>query len=256
MSDPIFQDRHGNPKRLRGMAVLSNSPWVAELAPKVGFDLVWFDMEHGSLGFAELGQLCQAAENGGAITLARAADAQRTSILRALEVGAQFVLVPMIETAEQAKQIVAFAKYPPVGSRGFSSRSRGAFYGLSPMNETLAKANARTKVFALIETVRGVENVDEICAVEGLDGIFVGPGDLSFEIGEPGAFASPKLIEIVVRCIKSVHRAGKRAGIFAAPSPVFDAALAEGCDIVVPGADIGYLVSSWQKLLETVPAKP
>lgn len=256
MPDPLFQDQHGNPKRLRGMAILSNSPWVAELAPKVGFDLVWFDMEHGSLGFAELGQLCQAAENGGAITLARAADGQRTSILRALEVGARFVLVPMIETAEQARQIVAFAKYPPVGSRGFSSRSRGAFYGLNPMNETLARANERTKVFALIESVQGLANVDAICAVEGLDGIFVGPGDLSFEIGEPGAFGSARLIEMVVQCIRSAHKAGKRAGLFAAPSPVFTAALAEGCDIVVPGADIGYLVTGWQKLLETIPAKP
>lgn len=254
MHDPLFTDKDGKPKRLRGMAVLSNSPWVAELAPKVGFDLVWFDMEHGSLGFSELGQLCQAVENAGGITLARTADAQRTSILRALEVGARCILVPMIEDAEQARQIVACAKYPPVGSRGFSSRSRGAFYGLQPMAATLKQANERNRVFALIESVRGVENVESICAVPGLDGIFLGPGDLSFELGEPGAFGSPKLIEIVRRCIRAAHAANKRTGMFAAPSPVFSAALEEGCDIVVPGADIGYLVTSWQKLLETIPA--
>lgn len=252
-TDP-FLDASGHSRRLRGMAILSNSPWVAELAPKVGFELVWFDLEHGSLGFSELGQLCQAAENAGGIPLARTADAQRTSILRALEVGARFILVPMIEDEAQARAIVEIAKYPPLGSRGFSSRSRGAGYGLQPMAETLRHANERTKIFALIETKRGVENVDKICAVEGLDGIFLGPGDLSFELGEPGSFSSPRLIAMVVSCIRSAHAAGKKAGMFSAPSPVLTAALDEGCDIVVPGADIGYLAAGWQKLLETLPA--
>ncbi|MBL9207355.1 MAG: hypothetical protein JNN01_19905 [Opitutaceae bacterium] len=252
--DP-FVDASGQPRRLRGMAILSNSPWVAELAPRVGFDLVWFDLEHGSLGFSELGQLCQAAESAGGIPLVRTADAQRTSILRALEVGARFVLVPMIEDAEQAREVVRCAKYPPIGNRGFSSRSRGAGYGLLPMADTLRAANERTKVFALIETQRGVEQVDRICAVDGLDGIFLGPGDLSFELGEPGAFHSPKLIAMIVTCIRSAHAAGKKAGLFSAPNPVLTAALEEGCDIVVPGADIGYLAAGWQKLLESLPAR-
>jgi len=253
MTNDPFIDDSGNPRRLRGMAILSNSPWVAELAPKVGFELVWFDMEHGSLGFAELGQLCQAAELAGGITLARTADAQRTSILRALEVGAQFILVPMIEDAEQAQEIVRIAKYPPLGNRGFSSRSRGAGYGLEPMARTLSKANARTRVFGLVETRKAVENVASICAVEGLDGIFLGPGDLSFELGQPGDFASPVLIEMVVSCVKAAHAAGKKVGMFSAPGPVLSAAIAEGCDIVVPGADIGYLVAGWKTLLESIP---
>ncbi len=253
VTDP-FLDASGKPRRLRGMAILSNSPWVAELAPRVGFDLVWFDLEHGSLGFSELGQLCQAAESAGAITLARTADAQRTSILRALEVGVRFVLVPMIEDAEQAREIVKNAKYPPLGGRGFSSRSRGAGYGLLSMKDTLQQANERTRIFALIETQKGVKNVDEICAVEGLDGIFLGPGDLSFELGIPGAFGSPELVKLMVGCIHSAHAAGKKVGLFSAPSPVLTAALEAGCDIVVPGADIGYLVTGWQKLLETIPA--
>lgn len=250
--DP-FLDSAGQPRRLRGMAILSNSPWVAELAPKVGFELVWFDMEHGSLGFAELGQLCQAAELAGGITLARTADAQRTNILRALEVGARLVLVPMIETAEQARQIVKIAKYPPLGNRGFSSRSRGAGYGLEPMNATLRAANERTGVFALVETEEAVRNVAEICAVEGLDGIFLGPGDLSFEMGIPGEFGSPALIERVVACVHAAHAAGKRVGMFSAPGPVLSAAMTAGCDIIVPGADIGYLATGWKTLLETIP---
>jgi 4-hydroxy-2-oxoheptanedioate aldolase len=255
MTDDPFKDPAGKPRRLRGMAILSNSPWVAELAPKVGFELVWFDMEHGSLGFAELGQLCQAAELAGGITLARTADAQRTSILRALEVGAQFILVPMIEDEEQAKDIVRNAKYPPVGNRGFSSRSRGAGYGLEPIATTLKAANARTQIFALIETQKGVENVAAICAVPGLDGIFLGPGDLSFELGTPGEFASPVLIEMVTRCIETAHTAGKKVGMFSAPGPVLSAALAAGLDVAVPGADIGYLVSGWKALLETIPCR-
>ncbi len=125
---------------------------------------------------------------------------------------------------------------------------------MQPMNATLRQANAQNKIFALIESKRAVANVAAICATEGLDGIFLGPGDLSFEMGIPGEFAAPELAKIVVDCIEIAHAAGKRAGLFAAPSPVFSAALNAGCDIVVPGADIGYLASSWQKLLESVPA--
>jgi 4-hydroxy-2-oxoheptanedioate aldolase len=119
---------------------------------------------------------------------------------------------------------------------------------------TLVDANRRTHVFALIETRQGVDNVAEICAVEGLAGIFLGPGDLSFEMGKPGAFSSPELIQIIVDCITTAHLAGKRVGMFAAPSPVLSAALDAGCDIVVPGADIGYLATAWEKLLTTIPA--
>ena len=253
VTDP-FRDRAGQPRRLRGMAVLSNSPWVAELAPRVGFELVWFDMEHGSLGYAELGQLCQAAESAGGLTLVRTADAERTSILRALEVGARFIVVPMIETVAQARELVRNTKYPPVGSRGFSSRSRGAGYGLKPMAATLHEANQSTHAFALIESIRGVQNVADICAVEGLDGIFLGPGDLSFELGEPGSFSNSRLIDMITTCVRAAHDAGKRAGMFAAPSPVLTAALDEGLDIAVPGADIGYLAGAWGKVLESIPS--
>jgi 4-hydroxy-2-oxoheptanedioate aldolase len=253
--DP-FLDNSGQPRRLRGMAVLSNSPWVAELAPRVGFDLVWFDMEHGSLGFSELGQLCQAVELAGGIPLVRTADAQRTSILRALEVGAQFIVVPMIEDVAQAEEIVQWSKYPPVGRRGFSSRSRGAGYGLQPMPVTLREANLRTHVFALLETQKGVEHVAEICAVEGLDGIFLGPGDLSFELGEPGAVASPRIIDKMVHCVRMAGQAGKHVGMFSAPGPLLTAALEAGLDIAVPGADIGYLATAWSKLLESLPTSP
>jgi hypothetical protein len=155
-----FVDQNGRARRLRGMAALSNSPWIAELISRVGFEVVWFDLEHGSLGFSDLGQLCQAAEAGGGIPLVRTADDQRTNILRALEVGAQFLLVPMIEEAAQAREIVKWSKYPPIECRGFSSRSRGAGYGLRPMEATLREMNARTHTFALIETQRELARND------------------------------------------------------------------------------------------------
>jgi 4-hydroxy-2-oxoheptanedioate aldolase len=184
----------------------------------------------------------------------RTAAADRSSILRVLEVGARFVLVPLIEEAAQAREIVQFGKYPPIGCRGFSSRSRGAGYGLLPMAPTLGAANARTKLFALVETKRGVANVADICAVPGLDGIFLGPGDLSFELGIPGDFSSPVLIEQILTCIRAAHAARKKVGMFAAQSSVLEAALAAGLDIAVPGADIGYLASGWEKLLSALPA--
>jgi len=255
VADP-FVDQEGAPRIVRGVAINSNSAKLAELAGLIGFETVWIDVEHGTVGFDQIESLCMAAEAGGCVPTVRIADRQRHHILRTVEAGARIVAVPMIRNRQEAQQIVAHGKYPPLGQRGFNSRSRGLGYGLEPLTIAFEKANARTHFLAQIESIEAVANVDAICQVEGLAGILVGPGDLSASMQRPGDFADPELVETVRQVIGRARTLGKHAGILAAPGPLLDAALAAGCDLVYGGSDLSNLAQAWQGLLTCVPCHP
>jgi 2-keto-3-deoxy-L-rhamnonate aldolase RhmA len=248
----IFTNPDGTPRTLRGVAVLTASLKVAELAGRVGFDTVWIEAEHGGTTFAEVESLCMAAEAGGAIPTVRLPNHHRENILKALEVGAKIVVVPMVNTPDIAREIVQHGKFPPLGQRGFNTRSRGLNYGLDgvpALPAVFARANAETHLIAQVETMEAVDNVEAICATEGLSGILIGPGDLSVSFGKPAAFTDPELIALVESIIRTARAAGKHAGILVAPGPLLDAARAAGCDLAFIGGDINDLARAWKGLL-------
>jgi len=164
----LFHDSEGRPRILRGVSIYSNATRLAEMAARVGFETVWIEMEHGPADFEQVEALCTAAQAGGAAATVRIPDGQRHHVLRALEVGARIVVVPMVNTADQARRIVEYGKFPPLGQRGFNVRSRGVNYGLSDQKSAFADANARTHLFAQIETLEAASNVEPICEIDGL----------------------------------------------------------------------------------------
>jgi 4-hydroxy-2-oxoheptanedioate aldolase len=255
MNDP-FRDAAGRPRLVRGVTINSNAPRLAELAGKLGFETAWIDVEHGTVGFAEIEALCMAIESGGAVPTVRIPDNGRENVLRSVEAGARIVVVPMVNTAEAAREIVRHGKFPPLGRRGFNMRSRGLGYGLLPPVESFAAANERTHFLAQIETTEAVANLEAICAVEGLAGIFIGPGDLSASMGKPGAFADPELLAVVAGAVRQARSRGRHAGILTAPGPLLDAALAAGCDLVFASSDITDLAKTWRALLASLPPAP
>ena len=252
VGDP-FLDASGQPRRLRGVAVISGAPKIAELAGRLGFDTVWIEVEHGGASYSEIEVLCMAVEAGGALPTVRLPNHHREHVLRALEVGARLVVVPMIQDAAMARELVAHGKFPPLGQRGFNTRSRGLNYGiegLAALSQTFARANADTQLIAQIETLEAAQRVEEICNVEGIAGILIGPGDLSVSLGKPAAFTDPELIALVAETIQRARACGKHAGILVAPGPLLDAALAAGCDLFFCGGDVNDLVRVWKPLLE------
>jgi 2-keto-3-deoxy-L-rhamnonate aldolase RhmA len=250
----IFQSGGGGNRILRGASIYSGSPRLAELAGKVGFDTVWIEMEHGPTDFLLAEHICMAAESAGALPTLRVSDGQRLNVLRALEVGARIVVVPMVQTADQARQIVEYGKFPPIGARGYNMRSRGVNYGLGEKQAIFADANARTHLFAQIETKQAVQNLDAICAVQGLSGIFIGPGDLSVSLGLAGEMEGDRMIETVADCIRRARAARKHAGILVPPGRMLDAAIEAGCDLVFYCGDVSDLSVVWKRLLASVPA--
>ena len=159
----------------------------------------------------------------------------------------------MVDDADYARKVVEYGKYAPVGARGFNTRTPGMGFGLTDPVEAMARANERTHLFTQVETMKSVANIDEILEVDGLSGIFIGPGDLSVNIGKTGQMADPQLRDIVVGCIEKAKAAGKLSGIFTLPNPLLQAAMDAGCDLVVCGGDVMNLGKAWTQLLEDTP---
>ena len=249
LPDDPFLDGQGRPRVVRGVTVISNSPRVAELAGRVGFEAVWIEVEHGTVSFSEVETLCMAAEAGGAYPTVRVPDSSRTHVLRALEAGARIVVVPMVNTPEQAAMVVEYGKFPPLGKRGYNTRSRGMEYGLVPPPEGFAIANRGTHLFVQVETREAVGNLDEICAIQGLSGVFIGPGDLSADFGKPGDFSDLEVISVVTDIVQKARGHGLHAGILVTPGPLFEAAIAAGGDFLFCGGDVADLVTAWKALL-------
>jgi 2-keto-3-deoxy-L-rhamnonate aldolase RhmA len=251
-----FIDVHGNPRVLRGVAIYSGSTRLAELAVRVGFDTIWIEMEHGPADFTQVEQLCMAIEAGGGIPTVRVPDGQRNHVLRALEVGARIVVVPMINTADQARSVIEFGKFPPLGARGYNIRSRGVDYGIGDRQTLFERANARTHLFAQIESIQAVENLQAICQVPGLAGIFIGPGDLSASLGITGKLNCDEMVQTVQRCIAVARAAGKHVGILVPPGNLLDVAFQAGCNLLFFGGDVSELGVAWPALLNRIPAAP
>ena len=162
----------------------------------------------------------------------------------------------MIDDVDQAKQIVQYGKFPPLGRRGFNFRSRGLQYGLSQSGSALAEGDQRTHLFAQIESLAAVTNVEAICQVPGLAGIVVGPGDLSADMGRPGEFDDPELIATVESVVRTARSLGKHAGVVVSPGAMLDAAFAAGCNLTYCSSDLASLTSSWKTILQAVPSQP
>jgi 4-hydroxy-2-oxoheptanedioate aldolase len=252
--DP-FCGADDKPRMVRGVTVYSGSARLAELAARAGFETVWVELEHSPTSWNQAETMCAAIEAAGAAPTIRVPNWERPNVLMALEVGARIIVVPMVNTAEQAREVVRHGKFPPVGERGYNARTRGVRFGLEGMTASLlAEINESIQLFVQIETPEAVANVESICAVPGLAGIFVGPGDLSMNYGWVGQLNRPEMVELVTKVIRTARKAGKLVGIMVAPGALLDAAIDEGAQLVIVGGDIAELSVAWPKLLREVKA--
>jgi 4-hydroxy-2-oxoheptanedioate aldolase len=220
---------------------------MAELAGRVGFDVIWIEMEHTSADLATAEALCVAAKAGGAIPLVRTVGYRREHILHALEVGGRIIVVPLVNDAEAADEVVRHGKFRPLGQRGYNTRSRAADFGIEPL--PMERMNEETSLFPQIETLEAVNKLDDILAVEGIGGVFIGPGDLSCDLGCPGRMSDPQLRRIVSDCIARARAAGLHAGILVSPGPLLDEAIQAGADLCIISSDFGAAIQVWREQL-------
>lgn len=223
-----------------GTWVQTPHPVVAEVLAGCGFDWLAVDGEHTEIdvaGFAALARGC----TGAASPLARVRQNDTLAIRQMLDAGAEGVIVPLVHDADQARRAVAAARFPPDGVRGYSY-CRANRYGRG-FAEWAASANETTAVLVMIESVRGVENVEAILQVDGVDGVFVGPYDLSGSFGRPGRTDAPEVRQALRRVAEACDQAGKSAGMHVVePDPAaIDDALAAGYTFLALGMDTVFL---------------
>jgi 2-dehydro-3-deoxyglucarate aldolase/4-hydroxy-2-oxoheptanedioate aldolase len=199
--------RFHEPGSLYSAQMLLPEPAVATILGSAGFDYVMVDAEHGPFTLASLRSCVEAFRSTSAAVVVRTASQSEVEIKQCLDLGIDGVMTPRVESAEEAAAVISAARYPPEGTRGLSRAVRAARYGLDGATYA-GGANASIAVLAIVESARGVENVEEIVAVPGLDGVMVGGDDLSADLGLLGRPDDGRLLEAIDIVVRSALAAG------------------------------------------------
>lgn len=190
---------------------------IAEIMGQAGYDWVALDLEHGAMAVHQLPDLCRALELGGTLPLVRVALGDAKDCKQALDSGAGGVIAPMVESAQQLLQIRDSCRWPPAGRRGVGF-SRANLFGR--YFDAYSREAQAPLLIAMIEHHRGVDALGEIASVEGLDGILVGPYDLSASIGRTGQLNHPEFQSLMTRILETTSQAGVACGLHVvAPDP-------------------------------------
>lgn len=235
--------RRGEPS-LGIISHLLSAPAIEVLA-YTGMDYVLIDLEHSPIGAEHAARLVGVAQGAGLAPLVRVDGIERSPILKMLDAGAAGLVVPQLETVEQARKLVSYAKFPPLGNRGYCPTRDGGWGSGScyerGMDGYMAEANASTLLIPQCETAGCLEHIEEIAAVEGVDGIFIGPFDLSIALGIPGQFGDPLLTEGIERVRRACAAAGKLCIMYAGSGEAAKRYFDQGFPSVAAGLDIEVL---------------
>jgi len=242
-----FRARLRSGERLIAPLVTLNSPPVAELLSLVGFDWLFIDAEHSPLDPSQMQALMQAASPTPCIV--RLAASEELQVKKALDIGAAGIIAPQVNSVEHAKRIVQAAKYGPAGQRGLGiARAHG--YGLR-VREYLQSANEDTAVIVQAEHHDAVKHIREIVRVDGVDGVLIGPYDLSASLGLPGAVDHPEVRDAISRVRTACLEANVRIGIFGLTAEAVKPYIDQGFTMIVVGVDTVLLGSAAAGLLKT-----
>lgn len=249
---PTFADRLADLDdggHLAGMWVSSGSPVSAEIAAGSGLDWVLIDAEHSPLGLETTTRLLQAMNGYPATPVVRVPACDRVLIKQHLDLGAQNILVPMVDTLADAEEAARSVRYPPHGVRGVGSAlARASRWNTVP--DYLGRADELVSLTVQIESATAVENAEAIASVDGIDAVFVGPSDLAASMGLLGQQTHERVTEAVLETFDAVRAAGKPVGVNAFDPVQARRYLDAGASFVLVGADVGLLVSgsrAWAK---------
>lgn len=211
---------------------------TVEISARAGFDWLLLDGEHAPNDMAMLRDQLRAAQLGTAHPIARVVAGEDWMIKQVLDIGYQSVLVPMIDTPDQAKRAVEACLYAPEGRRGVGAAlARASDFGAR--GQYLANANDEICILLQVESAKALENLDQILAVERVDGIFIGPADLSADLGYRGQPAHPEMRAIIRETTRRIRAAGRAPGILLGEAEHVAQAREDGAQFIAVGSDVG-----------------
>lgn len=222
--------------------------YTAEIAANAGFDWLLIDGEHAPNDLKSILYQLQTIAAYPSQAVVRPVTGDVGLIKQLLDIGAQTLLIPMVESAEQAELMVSATRYPPEGIRGVGAALARASRW-NNISTYLNDADEQICVIVQIESKKGLENLEEILQVEGIDGVFIGPADLSAALGHRGNPGHPDVQDIIVASINKIRAAGKAAGILSADEKLAKQYLAMGTEFVAVGVDTSLLMKSMNQLL-------
>jgi 4-hydroxy-2-oxoheptanedioate aldolase len=222
-----------------GVWLQLNHPAIAELMAFAGYEMVLIDMEHGPGSLPDTANMMRGIAGTGSSSMVRVPANDPVFLKRLLDQGPDGVMVPMVETAEQARAAVAACHYPPRGIRGWTGIGRAARYGFDA--DYTLKTSLDLVIACQIESVKGVENVDAIAAVDGVDVIFIGRNDLAADSGHILDLDHAEVDALVAKTFDAARRHGKKVGTVPSAKRDWASLFRDGFDMVLPSADTSFL---------------
>jgi len=229
--------------------------WTEEVAyvlGAAGFDFLVVDTEHGSADMESLQRIARGARSAGIAPLVRVADIAYPLIARALDAGALGLMVPHVETAGDAQEVVRCAKYPPMGERGFGLRSAVTDYAGVSVPDAIAWSNAETLLMAQVESRRCLDNLEAIAATPGIDVLLVGPTDLSISLGVPGQLQHPTMLEAYRQVVQAADRHRLAAGIHPSDLAVVQRGRDMGMRCLMYASDVRLLLGAGRQAVQAL----
>lgn len=240
--------RDGEP--LVGMWLCSGSLLVTEICAGAGFDWLLIDAEHSPTSLASIQMHLQVLRGLNPLVMVRAPELDETVIKQYLDLGVQNLLIPMVDDAEQAARAVRAVRYPPVGVRGVGAAlARASQWSRVP--DYLGRAAESISLVVQIESAHAVANVERILAVDGVDGVFIGPSDLAASLGLLGQQAHPQVVASVEHCLAAANAAGKPCGVNAFDLTLAQRYLDAGARFILIGADVTLMAQNSASLAQT-----
>lgn len=228
------------------------SPGMAQILKLAGCEFVLYDMEHTGMSLETLKIQVAACRGLGVAPMVRVPRSDYHFLARALDVGAQGLMIPMVESADQARAIVEATRYPPKGRRGAAFGFPHDDYEPGNPLDKIATADARNIVIAQIETERGLAAVEEIAAVDGIDVLWVGHFDLTNFLGIPGQFDNPKYLDAIKRVVEAGRRYKKGLGFMPTDEKWAEDYKRHGFNMLAAGTDHGILMAGFKRILQSV----
>lgn len=239
-----------------GTFLSSGNQSVMECLGYAGLDYAIIDTEHGSFDTESMMDLIRAAERVDVVPVVRIADVTHKEIQRAADCGAQAIIIPCLRDVEDFKKAVDFAKFTPIGNRGFI-KGRGAGFGnldwsSGSLEEFFSNSNERLILMPQCETVEALEHIDEIVEIEGVDAIFIGPFDLSIAMGMPGQFDDPAFKAACDKVLGACKRAGKPCYTLSMKTDQALQQIGEGYAGVAHNLDFNVLTEAYRKIVTEI----
>jgi 4-hydroxy-2-oxoheptanedioate aldolase len=225
-----------------------SSNYSVEVIAGAGFDWLLIDLEHSPNDLESLLAQLQAAAPYSTHPVVRVPWNDMVTIKRVLDVGAQSLLVPYVSSAAEARAAVSFTRYPPQGVRGVAGTTRATRF--ARIKDYARRAHEEICVLVQVETQAALDNIEAICAIEGVDGVFIGPADLHASLGHPGEIANPKVKPLIDEAVRRIRKAGKAPGILTPSEDDARRWLECGALFVAVGADVGILARGAEALAQ------